>query len=125
MKTIDFRYIFLFPDDREEVFDLNLDACPLDLLEDIPEELSSWTSLDFHQCPNCQLTIQAHPNCPAAAHLVKLIAACKNVLSFDVLHVDIISPERFSSRGTTSQTGGSSRMTLISTSIGCPHLSFL
>ena len=123
--TVSFRYVFLFPDDREEVFDLNLDACTLDLLEDIPEELSSWTSLDFHQCPNCQLTIQAHPNCPAAAHLVKLIAACKNVLSFDVLHVDIISPERIISKGTTAQKAVSSLMGLIMATSGCPHLSFL
>ena len=125
MKTIDFRYIFLFPDDREEVFDLNLDAHTLDLLEDIPAELPSWTSLDFHQCPNCQLTIQTHPNCPAAAHLVKLIEACKNVLSFDVLHVDIISPERIIFKGTTAQKAVSSLMGLIMATSGCPHMSFL
>lgn len=124
MKTINFRYIFLFPDDREEVFDLNLDAHTLDLLEDIPEELPTWTSLDFHQCPNCQLTIQTHPNCPVAAHLVKLIAACKNVLSFDELHVDIISPERIVFKGTTAQKGISSLMGLIMATSGCPHTSF-
>lgn len=125
MKSINFRYVFLFPDDREEVFDLNLDEHTLDLLEDIPEELPPWTSLEFHQCPNCQLTIQTHPNCPVAAHLVKLIAACKNVLSFDLLHVDIISPERIVFKGTTAQKAISSLMGLIMATSGCPHMGFL
>jgi len=125
MKSINFRYVFLFPDDREEVFDLNLDEHTLDLLEDIPEELPPWTNLEFHQCPNCQLNIQTHPNCPVAAHLVKLIAACKNVLSFDLLHVDIISPERIVFKGTTAQKAISSLMGLIMATSGCPHMSFL
>jgi hypothetical protein len=125
MEVIHFRYVFFFPDDREEVFDLNLDAQNLDLLEDISEKLPPWTSLDFHQCPNCQLIIQTHPNCPVAAHLVKLIAAYKNVFSFDVLHVDIISPERIVFKGTTAQKAVSSLMGLIMATSGCPHLSFL
>jgi hypothetical protein len=125
MKTIDFRYIFLFPDDREEVFDLSIDAHKLVLLEDIPEELPYWTSLDLHQCPNCQLTIQTHPNCPVAVHLIKLIEACKNVLSFEEIRVDIISPERVVFKGTTAQQGICSLMGLIMATSGCPHLGFL
>ena len=77
--TVSFRYVFLFPDDREEVFDLNLDARTLDLLEDIPEELSSSTRLDFHQCQNCQLTIQKHPNCFVSTRLVKILVRERGV----------------------------------------------
>lgn len=124
MEAVHFRYIFRFPDDRQEIFDLHLDAKTLDLLEDTPDELPPWTNLDFHQCPNCQLTIQTHPNCPVAVHLVKLIAACKNVLSYDVLHVDIIMPERIVSKGTPAQKGVSSLMGLIMATSGCPHTSF-
>jgi hypothetical protein len=124
METVFFRYIFRFPDDRQEIFDLHLDAKTLDLLEDTPDELPPWTNLDFHQCPNCQLTIQTHPNCPVAVHLIKLIATCKNVLSYDELHVDIITPERIVSKGTTAQKAVSSLMGLIMATSGCPHTSF-
>ena len=121
MEAIHFRYIFRFPDERQENFDLYLDAQLLDLLNNSPEELPSWTNLDFHQCPNCQLTIQTHSNCPVAVHLVKLIVTCKNVLSSDVLHVDIITPERVVSRDTTAQKGISYLMGLIMATSGCPH----
>jgi hypothetical protein len=124
MKTINFRYIFRFPDDRQEIFDVNLDAETLDLFECISEELPPWTSLDFHQCPNCQLSIQIHPYCPVAVHLRKLIAICKNVLSYDTFHVDIIMPERIISRDTAAQKGVSSLMGLIMATSGCPHTNY-
>jgi hypothetical protein len=125
MAIIKFQYIFQFPDDRQEIFDLHLDSESLDLIGDTSNELPSWTNLDFRQCPNCQLTIQTHPNCPVAVHLVQLISACKNVLSYDVLHVDIISPERIVSKTTPAQKGMSSLMGLIMATSGCPHMSFL
>jgi hypothetical protein len=124
MEAVHFRYIFRFPDDRQEIFDLYLDAQTIDLLEETHDELPLWTNLDFHQCPNCQLTIQTHPNCPVAVHLIKLIATCKNVLSYDELHVDIITPERIVSKGTTAQKAVSSLMGLIMATSGCPHTSF-
>jgi len=124
MEVIHFQYIFRFPDDRQEIFDVNLDAHTLDLLEYISEELPPWTSLDFHQCPNCQLSTQIHPYCPVAVHLRKLIAICKNVLSYDTLHVDIITPERITYRGTTAQKAISSLMGLIMATSGCPHTNY-
>lgn len=124
METISYRYILQFPDGRQEVFDVNLDSQTLDLLEDLPEELPSWTNLDFHQCPNCLLTVQTHPNCPIAAHLVRLVTACKSVLSYDAVLVDIITPERIVFKGITAQKGISSLMGLIMATSGCLHTSF-
>jgi len=125
MKSFNYRYIFIFPDDREELFELNLDPKSLDLIEEIPEELPPWTSLDFHQCPNCELTIQTHQNCPVASHLVKIVSICTNVLSYDELVVDIITPERVIYKGTTAQKGISSLMGLVMATSGCSHMSFL
>lgn len=102
-----------------------LDAQTLDLLESIPVELPSWTNLEFHQCPNCQLSIQTHPNCPAAAHLVKIVAIFKTVVSYDNIHVDVITPERIIYKDTTAQKGISSLMGLIMATSGCPHMSYL
>jgi hypothetical protein len=125
MKSLNFRYIFRFPDDRQEIFDLRLDTQTLDIIGVTPEELPSWTNLDFHQCPNCQLTIQNHPNCPVAVHLVKLVAIFKIVVSYDEIQVDIIMPDRIVFKDTTAQKGISSLMGLIMATSGCPHLSYL
>jgi hypothetical protein len=125
METIHFQYIFRFPDDRQEIFDLNLDSHSLDIIGNILEELPPWTRLDCHQCPNCKLTIQTHTNCPVATHLVKIVSFCTNVFSYDEVLVDIVTPERVVYKGTTAQKGISSLMGLVMATSGCPHMSFL
>ncbi len=125
MKTLDFRYIFRFPDDRQEVFDLHLNAKTLDLIGGIQEELPSWTNLDFHQCPNCQLTVKTHPYCPVASHLVNIVTIFRSVVSYDDIHVDITTPGRVVFKDTTAQKGISSLMGLIMATSGCPHFNYL
>ena len=125
METLNFQYIFRFPDDRQEVIDLHLDAQTLDLISDISRDLPPWTHLDFHQCPNCQLIIQTLPNCPVAVHLVYPVSVFKSLISYDEIHVDIITPERIVFKDTTAQKGISSLMGLIMATSGCPHLSYL
>lgn len=104
--------------------DIRLDDQTLDLLEDIPEELPFWTRLDFNQCPNCQLTVQTHPNCPVAIHLVRIVTMCRGIISYDQIHVDIITPERVVYKGTTAQKGISSLMGLIMATSGCTHTTY-
>lgn len=101
-----------------------LDVKTLNLIDDTLENLSSWTNLDFHQCPNCLLTIKNHQNCPVASHLVNLMKFCKRLLSYDLIHVDIVTPERIISKDTTAQKGISSLLGLIMATSGCPHTSF-
>lgn len=125
MGTLNFQYIFRFPDDRREVIDLLLDAQTLDLISDTSKELPLWTDLDFHQCPNCQLSTKTHPHCPAASHLVNIVTIFKSVVSYDEIHVDIITPDRMVFKDTTAQKGISSLMGLIMATSGCPHLSYL
>lgn len=125
MKSLNFRYVFRFPDDRQEVIDLHLDAQTLDLISDTSKELPLWTALDFHQCPNCQLSTQTHPHCPVASHLVNIVTIFKSVVSYDEIHVDIITPDRIVFKDTTAQKGISSLMGLIMATSGCPHLSYL
>jgi hypothetical protein len=124
MKTINIRYLFRLPDNREEVIDVHLDHQSLDLLNDVPENMPYWTALDFHQCPNCLLTAESNPHCPITAHFVKLLGIFDSLLSYDVIHVDITTPQRVSSRETTAQKGISSLMGLIMATSGCPHMDF-
>ena len=125
METINIRYLFRMPDNRQEIIDLHLDAHTLDLMNAFPEEMPSWTNLDFHQCRNCPLKIEDSPHCPVAAHFVKLMETFESLLSYDIVHVDIITSQRVVSKETSAQKGVSSLMGLIMATSGCPHTAFL
>jgi hypothetical protein len=111
-------------DGKEEVIDLRLHEKTLDLLNDIPENLPPWTKINFHQCPHCLLNIQEHAHCPIAVHMVKIIELLKSLLSYEEIHVDIITPQRRVSRDTSAQKAVSSLMGLIMATSGCPHMEF-
>lgn len=124
MGILNVQYCFRFPEGRQEIYDLKLDAESLDLLCDGDGTLPSWTNLDFHQCPNCPLNIQTHPHCPAAVGLVNLVTNCRDLLSHESLQVMIATPGRFISADTTAQRGISALMGLIMATSGCPHTGF-
>ena len=124
MQTVTIQYRFRFPDNREEVFDLRFDAETLDLLGDAPDGLPFWTRLDHQQCPNCPLTPETHPHCPTAVHLVRIVSSCRNVLSYEEVHVDVVTPERLVSKDTSAQKGISSLMGLVMATSGCPLTGF-
>ncbi|HUU40580.1 MAG TPA: hypothetical protein VMW42_06555 [Desulfatiglandales bacterium] len=124
MKTFNIHYRFTFPDGRQEVYDVKLDARSLDLIDNVPEILPYWANLDFHRCPICPLNIQTHPHCPLSISLAGLVASFKNILSYDKIHVDVVTPERIVSMDTSTQRGISSLMGLIIATSGCPHTSF-
>jgi hypothetical protein len=87
--------------------------------------LPSWTKLDFHKCPHCLLNIQDHPYCPVAIHLMKVLAICKDMFSYERIRVEIITNERTVSKETSAQKGISSLMGLIIATSGCPYTNFL
>jgi len=97
----------------------------LDLIAEIPENLPTWTNLYFHQCPNCLLSFQTSPKCPVAVHLVKLIESFEHLQSYDIILVEIMTPERITFNETSAQKGLSSLLGLIMSTCGCPHTVFL
>ena len=125
MEAISIRYLFKLPDNRKEIIDLRLDPLTLDLLNDVPKSMPSWTNLDFHQCSNCPLKVEDSSHCPVAAHFVKLMEPFGSLLSYDTVHVDIITGQRVVSKETSAQKGVSSLMGLIMATSGCPHTAFL
>ena len=124
MDTVTIRYRFTFPDGSQESFNLQLDAQDLELVGNTPEVLPSWTKLDFHQCPNCPLNTRTHPHCPLAADLVNIVKRFERLVSYDEIHVDVITEERTISQDTTAQRGASSLMGLVMATSGCPHTVF-
>lgn len=125
MEAINISYLFKLPDKRQEIIDLHLDPHTLDLMNEIPEQPPSWTKLDFHGCPHCLLNVQDHPHCPVAVHLIKVLAICKDMFSYETIHVEIITNERTVSKETSAQKAISSLMGLIMATSGCPHTNFL
>jgi hypothetical protein len=124
METINIRYLFKLPADKQEIIDIHLHPETLDLMNEIPEKLPDWTKLDFHQCPNCSLTLEVRQHCPIAIHFVKLLEIFESLLSYDTIYVDIITPQRVITKETSAQKGVSSLMGLMMATSGCPHMDF-
>jgi len=123
VKTFAIEYRFRFPDGRRERYDLRIDAATLELQQEQPDT-PPWTSLDFHQCPNCPLEPARHSHCPAAVALVRLVDSCARLVSYDRLAVEIVTPERIISNEIPAQRGVSSLMGLILATSGCPRTAF-
>ena len=124
MKTLTIRYQFTLADGSQEVCEVQLDPQNLDLLTDPPRTGPPWTHLPFHQCTNCPLTIRSHPSCPLALQLFHIVERFDHLLSFDQMHVEVVTEERSVSQFTTVQKGIGSLMGLIIATCGCPHASF-
>ena len=124
MPTMNIRYYFALPEGVQEVFDLHVDDKTLELVDNIPAVLPSWTILGFHQCPHCPLTAETRPYCPLAAHLVGIVEKFEGLISYNEIQVDIMTSERFITQDTSVQRGISSLMGLVMATSGCPHTAF-
>ncbi len=118
-------YRFIFPDKREELIKVKIDKQNMESFPDDSAAPPSWCKLDFHQCPNCPLQTAQQPYCPLATRLVRLMATCQNVLSFDKVKMEVTTPERMVTKNTTAQRAVSSLMGLVMATSGCPHMTFL
>ncbi len=83
-----------------------------------------WTSLESLQCQNCPLDKSNHKYCPLAVNLVEIIQQFDGLISYEKVHLIVITEERKISRKTTVQHGMSSLMGLAIASSGCPHTAF-
>ncbi|MFC1588329.1 DUF6901 family protein [Planctomycetota bacterium] len=124
MENITVKYCFVLPDGSREVFDLEIDGATLDLLGAVPESPPPWTNLDFHQCPNCPLTADTHPQCPLSMILVPIVEQFDAFLSYEEIHLEAKVQNRLVSQDTTVQKGVSSLMGLLMATSGCPHTVF-
>jgi len=116
-----FKYRFILPADREEVFEVELDEHSLDPVEPVTEALPEWTRLEFHQCPNCPLNPDEHPHCPLSVRLVKLVTKFEDIVSHEMLRVEAETPARTVVKEASAQEGVSSLMGLIMATSGCPR----
>ena len=124
MDPIKIKYVFRWPDEGEDSYELALDGVTLDIISPCPDEILQWAMLDFNKCPSCPLDAESFPYCPLALALVSLNSGFSHLASYDRTHVTVIMAERTTMKDTTAQQAISSLMGLISTCSGCPHTRF-
>ena len=117
------RYTFTMEDGFKEVFNIRIDPVTLGLVAQRPKVLPEWTELSFHKCHHCPLIKETH--CPLATSLVHIVKRFNRLISYDKIHLDVETKERFISQFTTAQKGISALMGLVIASSGCPHTWFL
>lgn len=121
---LDIQYIFRFADGRELRFPLCLDATTLEPIVPPASPPPEWTRLGFQRCAHCPLREEEHPYCPLARSLVGTVSLLGDVLSYDEVDTEVITPERRIQRHTSAQNGISAMMGLIIATSGCPHTAF-
>ena len=124
MNNVVIEYRFRLSDDKTEKFRVELDPVNLSLLTEIPENPPAWTELDFHKCPNCPLDTESHRYCPLALSIVDIVEHFDHVLSYDRIHLEVLTSDRHISQQTSAQQGLSSLMGLLIATSGCPHTKF-
>jgi hypothetical protein len=123
MKTLTFQYRFTFPDHSEN-FEITLDPRKIELIAAAPELYPQWVNLDFHQCSNCPFDAREIPHCPLTANVFHIVTRCSHAMSYNEIHLEVITPERIISRDTTVQRALSSLFGLVIASSSCPHTRF-
>jgi len=111
-------------DGSRELFDIDIDARTLNMVVDIPDNPPFWTELEYYQCPRCPFTKNGRSLCPLSINLVDVVKRFGRIISFEKLHVDVLTSERIYSKDTTAHEGLSSLMGLIIACSECPFTDF-
>lgn len=114
------RYIFYFSDDQSEVFEVNLNAQTIEMVDPLAESPPEWTRLGFHKCAHCPLDEQNHPHCPLSVRISGIVDRFAEIISYEAVRVEVQTPERSVSKETTAQQGLSALLGLVMATSGCP-----
>ena len=106
------------------MFLFNIDTCMLELITECRDKIPFWAKLDYHQCPNCPLSVADERYCPLCFRLVPIVDRLGDILSYDTVLLEVETPERTISQSTSMQRALGSMMGLIIAVSGCPHASY-
>ena len=121
-KAIEYRYRFVFPDDKVVAFSVRLDQAGFRVLDEPKAAYPAWVRLGNCRCPNCPLDESQHPYCPAAAGVVDVIEFFKDASSRDTVLIEIESPARTYKKKGPLAMGVSALIGLQMAASGCPVL---
>jgi hypothetical protein len=114
------KYVFELENGTRVRFDVDPErmAAPSDPSPGEPE----WVALEYQQCDNCPLDRAACRRCPAAADLLHILQAFRDVDSTARAVVYVRTHERTYMRRCDVQTGLGSLLGLVMATSGCPIL---
>ena len=118
--VIHFKYSFVFENGDLKTFEIAIDQETLSLHRTISKPYPAWTRLSNVKCPNCPLSEQENPYCPAALNMAHIIEVFKKTVSHDEVDITIESNERFYVKHDSVQQGLSSMIGLHMVTSGCP-----
>ena len=118
-KTYHYRYKFRFPNGLEKNFEVVLKADTLGLVTNKGLPKPDWTKLAYHQCANCPLGEEV-THCPVAVNLSTLVETFKDAISFQDIHVRVVTERRDFEAKTTLQEGLSSIIGIYMVTSDCP-----
>jgi len=124
-KNIKIEYCFRFSKKKQEIYNIEIDNNNLELVGNEPENIPYWADLEFNKCPNCPLKIVSNPHCLLTLNLVNVINSFDQILSLDLIDLEVKMKERNISQQTTAQKALSSLIGLLIATSGCPHTEFL
>ncbi len=118
-KTYHYRYKFRFPNGLEKNFEVVLKADTLELVTNPALPKPDWTGLKYHQCAKCPLGDDV-AYCPVAVNLSSLVETFKDAISFQDVHVRVVTERRDFEAKTTLQEGLSSIIGIYMVTSNCP-----
>ncbi len=125
MEPVTWQYRIGAPDGRALVFKFKLDPDTFETRDPRPAAPPKWTELTNHQCPNCPLKPDAHPHCPAAIALARVLDSIGKFDTLALVIAELTVPERtVSAKVPLAKALGSLAGLVIATS-GCPRTAFL
>ena len=123
---ITFHYQFHFENNYTINYHIALNPKTLSLIPDEHRhEPQDWAHLDYKQCSNCPLDINAHPFCPIAVNIVELVETFKDALSYHNCKVVCETEDRTYSKNTSIMEGLSAIFGVIMATSDCPIMNFL
>jgi hypothetical protein len=122
---VNIRYRFILEGGGEKSFELRFDPKTLLLQRESKEPPPEWTLLGNEKCPNCPLSEDEHPHCPAALSLVDVISEFKDGISFHEADISIMTEQREFRKRAPLQGGISGLIGVVMATSGCPILAML
>ncbi|MDW8056324.1 MAG: hypothetical protein RMJ13_06425 [Elusimicrobiota bacterium] len=124
-EVIQFKYNFVFSQDKKLEFILNFDNKTFELLTTDEPPYPHWTELNYHRCPNCTLTEEQSKYCPTAVNLSQLIKTFSTFVSYETVKLIVETPQRTYIKDTTLQKALGSLIGIYMATSNCPILSKL
>jgi hypothetical protein len=113
-------YKFIFKNKVKREFKIELDSVTLNLIKTGNKSCPEWTKLNCFKCPNCVLDERQYEFCPIAVNMADVINYFSNFISYELVEVIVIAPERKYTKRVSLQHGVSSLIGIYMVTSGCP-----